>query len=172
MDNKKKFTELSREELQFYAAIWQQDRSEPLETGRTIKVLLSEEELSALHNLYLIDGLDHYDKSGIRQKLTRMWWFLEGSQLAKLPVVKSSAPNPPRNVEYLLYLFLRNEDRDVVIGDLIETYGKVLKRFDKRRADFWFYKQVIGSLWPLLKRAAVKIGALVWLGHILRRLIS
>lgn len=81
-------------------------------------------------------------------------------------------PRPPFNAEYVLYLLLRKEEREVVIGDLIEDYGKVLERFNKRRADIWFYKHVGGSLLPLLRRALLRIGALVWLGRILRRLIS
>jgi len=79
---------------------------------------------------------------------------------------------PPFNAEYVLYLLLRKEERDVVIGDLIEGYGELLERFNKRRADIWFYKQVGGSLFPLFRRALLRIGALVWLGRILRRLIS
>jgi hypothetical protein len=79
---------------------------------------------------------------------------------------------PPFNAEYLLYLFLRRKDRDEVIGDLRESYGHVVGRFGKRKADIWFYKQVAGSLWPLLRRVIVKIGALVWLGRMLRKLIS
>ena len=81
-------------------------------------------------------------------------------------------PRPPINAEYILYLVLRKDERDVVIGDLIESYGHILRRFNKRRADLWFYKQVIASLIPLLYRQVLKIGALVWLGRILRRLIS
>jgi hypothetical protein len=80
-------------------------------------------------------------------------------------------PRPPFNAEYVLHLLLRKDERNVVIGDLIEGYGNILERFDKRRADLWFYKQVIGSLFPLLRRAVVKIGTLVWLGRVLRRLI-
>ena len=79
---------------------------------------------------------------------------------------------PPFNAEYLLYLLLPSEEREVLIGDLIEEYSEVLVRFDKRRADIWFYKQVVGSLLPLLRRQILRIGALVWLGRILRRLIS
>ena len=84
----------------------------------------------------------------------------------------SATPRPPLYAEYVLYLVLRRRERDVVIGDLIESYGQILERFNKRRADFWFYKQVLGSLFPLLRRQILKIGALVWLGRILRRLIS
>jgi DNA-binding transcriptional MerR regulator len=78
----------------------------------------------------------------------------------------------PLNAEYFLYLLLRRDERDVVIGDLIEDYGTVLERFTKRRADIWLCKQVLGSLFPLLRRALLKMGALVWLGRVLRRLIS
>jgi hypothetical protein len=79
----------------------------------------------------------------------------------------ASRSRPPFNAEYLLYVFLRREERDVVIGDLVEGYRLVLQRFNKRRADIWFYKQVLGSLWPLLRRAVLKIGALIWLGRLL-----
>lgn len=79
---------------------------------------------------------------------------------------------PPFNAEYILHILLGRDERDVVIGDLIEGYGKVMVRFNKRRADIWFYKQVGGSLLPLLRRALLRIGTLVWLGRILRRLVS
>jgi hypothetical protein len=79
---------------------------------------------------------------------------------------------PPINPEYILYLLLRRNEREVVIGDLIEGYGQVFQRFDKRSADIWFYKQVAGSLLPLLRRTLLRLGALVWLGRILRRLVS
>jgi len=85
---------------------------------------------------------------------------------------RSNLTRPPFNAEYVLYLLLRREERDEIVGDLIEAYGKVLKRFDKRRADMWFYKQVIGSLVPLFWRAVLRIGALVWVGRVLRRFIS
>ena len=93
-----------------------------------------------------------------------------------IPFRLSSQPiepsRPPFNAEYLLYLFLYKDERDCVIGDLIESYTQVVERFNKRRADIWFYKQVAGSLWPLFRRAIVKIGGLVWIGRMLQRLIS
>lgn len=79
---------------------------------------------------------------------------------------------PPFNAEYLLYFLLSKKDRKILIGDLIEEYGDVLGRFNKRRADIWFYKQVAGSLLPLLRHSLLRLGALVWLGRVLRRLIS
>lgn len=79
---------------------------------------------------------------------------------------------PPFNAEYLLYLFLHKDERDSVIGDLIESHAQVVARFNKRRGDIWFYKQVAFSLFPLVCRAVLKIGGLVRLGRVLRRLIS
>jgi len=99
-------------------------------------------------------------------------WFVDDSDANSGNETKVTSPRPPFNAEYLLYLLLRREDRNIVIGDLVEGYGHVLRRFDRRRADIWFYKQVGGSLFPLLRRALLRIGALVWLGRILRRLIS
>ncbi len=87
-------------------------------------------------------------------------------------IEKKTLPlRPPFNAEFVLYLLLPREEMEVVSGDLIEGYGTVLERFDKRRADIWFYKQVVGSLLPLLRRALLRIGTLVWLGRILRRLV-
>jgi hypothetical protein len=88
-------------------------------------------------------------------------------------IEKETLPlRPPFNAEFLLYLLLPREEMEVVSGDLIEGYGTVRERFDKRRADIWFCKQVVGSLLPLVRRALLRIGALVWLGRILRRLVS
>ena len=97
---------------------------------------------------------------------------LPSNRTSKTETNQIIAPRPPFNAEYLLYLLLRREERNIVIGDLLESYGLVLQRFNKRRADFWFCKQVAGSLFPLLRRAVFRIGAVVWLGRILRRLIS
>lgn len=100
-----------------------------------------------------------------------LFWFLTFIVAGVRP--KTEPCRPPGNAEYLLYLFLPKADREVVIGDLLEEYQLILRRFrNKRRANIWFYKQVAGSLWPLLRQAIVKLGALVWLGRILRRLIS
>jgi DNA-binding CsgD family transcriptional regulator len=97
-----------------------------------------------------------------RNTRRRIVWSYRGKQVLR----------PPFNAEYILYLLLRKEEREVAIGDMIEEYSQVLERFNKRRADIWFYKQVAGSILPLLRQALLRIGALVWLGRILRRLVS
>jgi len=115
-----------------------------------------------------------------RAKRLRIRPFATVEQLpSQLPDSAASDENeragtlrPPFNAEYILYLVLQKGEREEIVGDLIETYAELCDRFDKRRADLWFYKQVIGSLLPLLRRAILKVGAFVWLGRILRRLIS
>jgi hypothetical protein len=79
---------------------------------------------------------------------------------------------PPINAEYVLHLVLGKEEREAVIGDLVQEYGRIRQRFGRRNADIWFYKQVIWSLWPFLRRALVRLGTLVWIGRLLRRLNS
>jgi hypothetical protein len=117
-----------------------------------------------------------------KREIDRMLWgfalvlglvaFIELTRAKRTAQRESTSPRPPLNAEYLLYLLLRGDEREALIGDLVEVYGQVLRRFGKRRADFWFCKQVFGSLWPLLRRTFLKISALVWLGRIVRRFIS
>jgi hypothetical protein len=78
---------------------------------------------------------------------------------------------PPINAEYVLHLVLGKEEREVVIGDLVEEYCYVIRRFGRKHADIWFYKQVIVSVWPFLRRAIGRAAAFLWLGRLLRRLI-
>lgn len=112
-----------------------------------------------------------YELKKAKQELVKA--YLEGFSLALGTVPEDDVPiTPPFNAEYILHILLRMDEREAVVGDLFEAYVKIVRRFNKRRADIWYYKQVACSLWPLLRRALFKIGALVWLGRILQRLIS
>jgi hypothetical protein len=103
-----------------------------------------------------------------RRVLQLKLWELTFTSVTKPRVIK-----PPINAEYLLYLLLKRDEREYVIGDLIEDYYEVLNRFNKKwRADLYFYKEVMRSIGPLFWRALLRISTLVWLGRILRRLIS
>jgi hypothetical protein len=82
---------------------------------------------------------------------------------------------PPQFAEYLLYVFLRKEDRETAIGDLYEGYAGVLNKFGARKATWWAYCEVLKSLWPLLVRIAQKLatwGLLGLIGQIIRHLFS
>jgi hypothetical protein len=72
---------------------------------------------------------------------------------------------PPFDAEYVLHLILGKEVRAAVIGDLVEEYRLMLHRFGRRRADFWFYKQVFFSIWPFVRRVAGRVVTLLWLSR-------
>lgn len=76
---------------------------------------------------------------------------------------------PPKFAEYLLYLFLSRSEREYIIGDLVEDYGKVLIKFGRFRADVYFYKQVWNSLWPLVWRSLWRLRAIAELIDVIRR---
>jgi hypothetical protein len=142
-----------------------------------VQVELSKEEAELMFaKLNTIDvKLEGLSKFEIEKAITLLRKSLELTQQIVTPAVDSSptaTERPPQRAEYLLFLLLSRDERDVVTGDLFECYNRIVCRFGKRRADLWYYKQVVGSLWPLLRRAIVKIGALVWLGRVLKRLIS
>lgn len=75
----------------------------------------------------------------------------------------------PVLAEYLLYLLLPRTDRESLLADLEEEYPDVCEKFGKRRADFWYWKQIVASLYPLFVTALIRLrkwaigGGLVWL---------
>ncbi len=65
--------------------------------------------------------------------------------------VQTAPRKPPEMARYLLHLFLSKRDRQNLIGDLIEEYQTVqLHEFGVRKANFWFWKQAICSVWPII----------------------
>ncbi len=59
----------------------------------------------------------------------------------------------PKFGELILYKFTSKDDRESLIGDLTEEYLEILSKSGRRVADFWYYKQVLSSIWPLTKKA-------------------
>jgi hypothetical protein len=66
---------------------------------------------------------------------------------------------PPRNLELLLHLFVPQADCDPLIGDLEERYRKLAKRLGIGRANTWYTKQVLTSIWPLLRAGVRRVGS-------------
>lgn len=73
--------------------------------------------------------------------------------------------------EFLLYLFLKKTEREALVGDLQEEYSEVLSKFGRKKAKLFFYKQVGGSLWPLLRRTLIKWGLFGWAAELIRRIM-
>lgn len=80
--------------------------------------------------------------------------------------------NPPRLAEYLAYVFLPRRDRETLLGDLTEEYPSVLAKFGSQRALIYFYKQVVWSIWPLLRKTAIKWGLFGWVVELIRKIGS
>lgn len=116
------------------------------------------------------DGLDAFT---VRDRLIAMRGLVEDARtLVEDIKIYLANSRPPFHAEYLLHLSLTKEERDAVIGDMVEEHNQLVQRFGKRYADVWFYKQVGWSIWPLARRMLMRVAALVWISRFLRSLIS
>jgi hypothetical protein len=88
------------------------------------------------------------------------------------PAQSTLGPRPPIKAEFILYCFLKPDERDTFIGDLLEQYAKVHERLGERLARRWFWWEVGRSLWPLIKRAFLKTSGLLAIGEWIRKHIS
>lgn len=79
-----------------------------------------------------------------------------------------SGQRPPELGEFALYLILSKEDREYLIGDLREEFIEVRARFGSKKASVWYYKQVLTSAWPLIRKA-IRLGVIAWIGEWIRR---
>ena len=76
------------------------------------------------------------------------------------PVVEDpllGAGEPPRLFDYLLPLILSGAKSEAILGDLNERFGRDRERFGMPRARRMYWGVALGSLWPLLGRAAARL---------------
>ncbi len=81
---------------------------------------------------------------------------------------------PPRMGEYVLYLFVKKEYRESLLGDLEQDYQEVLEKFGVRKAKFWYYAKVAQTIGPLIRptlKRFFKWSAVAWIGDNIRRFI-
>jgi hypothetical protein len=57
---------------------------------------------------------------------------------------------PPRNAEFLFYIFMTPANCDALVGDLEERYKLIYKKFGRRRANLWYWTQTVTSLGPIV----------------------
>jgi hypothetical protein len=106
--------------------------------------------------------LDEFESTQLRRSCDSFLYQINFSGPSRLPLnqrVKLSqevAPQPPAKIESLLYLLLRGDQRDAVLGDVAERYGERYKSRGAWHAKLWLYGQVACSLLPLLKQAIFK----------------
>lgn len=77
---------------------------------------------------------------------------------------------PPRCGERILLLILSKEERINIPGDLTEEFAQIAAKHGARFAKIWYYKQVVGSAWPMIQKA-IRWGLLVSAWAWVRRLI-
>jgi hypothetical protein len=71
----------------------------------------------------------------------------------------SDQAQPPANLDFILYFLMSRADCDALIGDLQERYSHLVERLGKARADLWYAKQVLASVWPLLSSWVRRLGS-------------
>lgn len=76
----------------------------------------------------------------------------------------------PRLGERILLLILTKEERINIPGDLEEEYRGIAAKHGARFAKVWYYRQVAGSAWPMIRKA-VRWGLLASVGEWIRRII-
>jgi hypothetical protein len=84
---------------------------------------------------------------------------------------RGEAIDPPTKAIRLLTLFLRGNEREAVIGDLVEKYRSKCHELGRKRADRWIYVQVVWSMFALAIRMVQTIGWLI-LGEWIKKHIS
>lgn len=77
---------------------------------------------------------------------------------------------PPQFGERLLLLILTKEERINIPGDLAEEFTEIVTKHGERYAKLWYYKQVVASAWPMIRKA-VRLGLLAWVEEWIRRRI-
>jgi hypothetical protein len=115
-----------------------------------------------------------------RVKLRELDHILDGLAHAALKSVLAGAAatpqpeainNPPQLGVRLILLVLRTkEERANIPGDLEEEFKQIAAKHGARYAKLWYYKQVVSSAWPLIRKAA-GWGLLASIGAWIRRLI-
>ena len=65
--------------------------------------------------------------------------------------VTDRQPVIPRQVEFILLMFVRPEEEDALLGDLEERYFAKVKRYGKNAANTWLMKQIVFSICSRLK---------------------
>ncbi len=69
---------------------------------------------------------------------------------------------PPKIAEYLLFLFIPKQNRNAVLGDLEEDYHLAFEKYGLKKAQFFYWWQVVRSIWPLISAVVLKLIKLLY----------
>jgi hypothetical protein len=93
-------------------------------------------------------------RRGLVSELDRLrTHLLEALHVQTLEKAEAAVLQPPAKLELLLHLLMKPADADAAAGDLAQRYGHLATRLGPRKARIWYIKQIIASLWPLLRTA-------------------
>jgi hypothetical protein len=70
---------------------------------------------------------------------------------------RSATSQPPLNAELLFHIFMTPQNCDAILGDLKERYKLIHKTFGRRRANYWYWTQVVVSLRPIAWACVKKV---------------
>lgn len=73
---------------------------------------------------------------------------------------------PPSFGEKILYLFLSKDDRECMPGDLAEEFSMLADKHGLSYAKFWYWKQVIFSIIPIIFAYIRKIVSLAFVAKL------
>jgi hypothetical protein len=86
---------------------------------------------------------------------------------------ETSTTQLPQGAEKLLYFILPKDLRESLPGDLEEEYRTImLPKFGLRFARVWYWKQVVGSVLPIIQNRLIKLFKLAWVGKLASWLFS
>ncbi|MDQ3820983.1 MAG: permease prefix domain 2-containing transporter [Acidobacteriota bacterium] len=112
-----------------------------------------------------------YFRKNIRRNQLQLS-FTEDIEEVSVPptnlVINLGGAAPPKRAEQLLLLILTNEEREYLVGDLAEEYIDIQSKHGERFAKVWYWKQVIASASPLIRKA-LRWGLLAWAEEWIRR---
>lgn len=81
---------------------------------------------------------------------------------------------PSKSAEFLLHLFMEPRSCDALVGDLNERHRILRKRFGRRKANFWYWVQVLRSVGPIvwvgLMRIVKRMSGLTAVMEMVRRI--
>lgn len=73
---------------------------------------------------------------------------------------KQEIPAPPTLAKLFLWLCMKQEDREVLLGDLEQMYDQALNDIGPDYARTVYWSRTIEAVWPILKAWLVKWGAI------------
>jgi len=76
---------------------------------------------------------------------------------ARLGQDGNSSATTPVNAQFLFYFFLDTPTCDGLVGDLEERYSIIQGKFGTRRANLWYWKEVIRTVGPIVSSWFMKL---------------